>query len=40
MGIGFACARALGLLGARVGVSSTTDRIIHLRRAELAEEWI
>jgi 3-oxoacyl-[acyl-carrier protein] reductase len=34
-GIGFACARLLGRLGARVVVSSTTDRI-HERAAELA----
>jgi 3-oxoacyl-[acyl-carrier protein] reductase len=33
-GIGFACARALGALGARVAVSSTTDRI-HDRVREL-----
>ena len=35
LGIGFACARLLGRLGARVAVSSTTDRI-HDRVAELA----
>lgn len=33
-GIGFACARLLGGLGARVGLTSTTDRI-HERAAEL-----
>jgi 3-oxoacyl-[acyl-carrier protein] reductase len=33
-GIGFGCARALGALGARVAVSSTTDRI-HVRVSEL-----
>lgn len=38
-GIGFACARALGLLGARVAVASTTDRIQD-RRRELAAEGI
>jgi 3-oxoacyl-[acyl-carrier protein] reductase len=35
LGIGFACARLLGSLGARVAVSSTTERI-HERAAELA----
>ncbi|NYF59956.1 SDR family NAD(P)-dependent oxidoreductase [Micromonospora purpureochromogenes] len=34
-GIGFACARRLGLLGARVALTSTTERV-HLRAAELA----
>ncbi len=34
-GIGFACARMLGRLGARIAISSTTDRI-HARAAELA----
>jgi len=38
-GIGFACARALGLLGARVAVASTTDRIQD-RRRQLAAEGI
>ena len=35
-GIGFAAARLLGMRGAPVGVSSTTDRI-HERRAELEQ---
>ena len=34
-GIGFACAKALGELGARVIITGTTDRI-HERAAELA----
>jgi 3-oxoacyl-[acyl-carrier protein] reductase len=34
LGIGFACARLLGRLGARIAISSTTDRI-HDRAAEL-----
>ncbi len=38
-GIGFACARILGRLGARVAVTSTTGRI-ELRRAELEAEGI
>ena len=38
-GIGFACARLLGQRGARVAVTSTTDRI-HERAAELAAEGI
>ncbi|MHB1930176.1 MAG: SDR family NAD(P)-dependent oxidoreductase [Acidimicrobiales bacterium] len=38
-GIGFACARLLGRLGARVAVTSTTDRI-QQRRAELAAEGL
>lgn len=35
LGIGFACARWLGLLGARVAITSTTERI-HVRAEELA----
>jgi 3-oxoacyl-[acyl-carrier protein] reductase len=35
-GIGFACARLLGAMGARVSITSTTDRI-HERAAELEE---
>ena len=38
-GIGFAAARLLGLRGAQVAVTSTTDRI-HERRAELEREGI
>ncbi|MEX0620853.1 MAG: SDR family NAD(P)-dependent oxidoreductase [Solirubrobacterales bacterium] len=38
-GIGFAIARALGRQGARVAISSTTERI-HERAAELADEGI
>ena len=38
-GIGFACARLLGQRGARVAVTSTTDRI-HERAAELTAEGI
>jgi 3-oxoacyl-[acyl-carrier protein] reductase len=38
-GIGFACARLLGRLGARVALASTTDRI-HERVAELAADGI
>ena len=36
-GIGFACARLLRSLGARVSITSTTERI-HVRAAELGEE--
>src|SRR5690349_4669122 len=36
-GIGFACARLLGRLGARVSITSTSERI-HKRRAELDGE--
>jgi 3-oxoacyl-[acyl-carrier protein] reductase len=39
MGIGFATARALGELGARVAITSTTDRI-HERVAELQRDGI
>jgi 3-oxoacyl-[acyl-carrier protein] reductase len=35
IGFGFACARRLGLLGARVALTSTTERV-RLRAAELA----
>ncbi|MEU5529439.1 SDR family oxidoreductase [Micromonospora chersina] len=38
-GIGFACARRLGLLGARVALTSTTERV-RLRAAELAAAGI
>ncbi|PWU50608.1 short-chain dehydrogenase [Micromonospora globispora] len=38
-GIGFACARRLGMLGARVALTSTTERV-HLRAAELEAEGI
>ncbi|MGC1214614.1 MAG: SDR family NAD(P)-dependent oxidoreductase [Micromonospora sp.] len=38
-GIGFACARRLGRLGARVALTSTTDRV-HRRAAELEAEGI
>jgi 3-oxoacyl-[acyl-carrier protein] reductase len=38
-GIGFACARLLGRMGARVAITSTTDRIL-LRRDELLGEGI
>ena len=38
-GIGFACARLLGALGARVAVAATTDRA-HERAAELSEAGI
>ncbi len=38
-GIGFACARLFGRLGARVALTSTTERI-ELRRAELEAEGI
>jgi 3-oxoacyl-[acyl-carrier protein] reductase len=38
-GIGFAIARALGRQGARVAISSTTERI-HERAAELSKEGI
>ncbi|HJS57676.1 MAG TPA: SDR family NAD(P)-dependent oxidoreductase [Vicinamibacteria bacterium] len=38
-GIGFACGRLLGRLGARVGLTSTTDRI-QQRAAELQAEGI
>jgi 3-oxoacyl-[acyl-carrier protein] reductase len=38
-GIGFAAARILGQRGARVAISSTTDRI-HERAAELAAEGV
>ncbi len=38
-GIGFACARLLGALGARVAVAATTDRA-HERAAELGEAGV
>ena len=38
-GIGFACARLLGRLGAQLGLTSTTDRIRE-RAAELRDEGI
>ena len=38
-GIGFACARLLGRLGARVAITSTTERI-ELRRSELEAEGV
>ena len=38
-GIGFACARLLGRLGARVAVTATTERV-HERAAELAAEGV
>ncbi len=38
-GIGFAVARALGALGARVAVAATTERA-YVRAAELARDGI
>jgi 3-oxoacyl-[acyl-carrier protein] reductase len=39
IGIGFACARLLGQLGARVAITSTTDRI-QARAAQLREQGV
>jgi 3-oxoacyl-[acyl-carrier protein] reductase len=38
-GIGFACAHALGAIGARVAITSTTDRI-HTRAKELRDKGV